>query len=163
MAKAIAKCTCKECGATFTVSAVKPNRREADSWKDWAADYYTLCPDCQEKEYKEAAAYLAEEAQKEGLPALTGSEKQIRGAEQIRAEKMEKIKAEIEKNREKMNQTKDGPAKEMMSKVFPEVEMTFDWIRQISSSRWWIDIRNLNGEDILLKAYGEAKEAHFFE
>lgn len=46
MAKGTATCKCEKCGKTFQKSKVCFNRREADSWEEWAEEYYTICPDC---------------------------------------------------------------------------------------------------------------------
>lgn len=46
MAKAKAKCTCKTCGATFTMTKTCFNRSEADSWEEWAIGRYDECTDC---------------------------------------------------------------------------------------------------------------------
>ena len=88
MAKATATCTCAKCGATFEVTGVKSNRREADNWKAWAEAHFDECPDCfksrkqQEREAANAAA--AEKARGAGFPDLTGSPKQITWATKIR-------------------------------------------------------------------------------
>lgn len=58
MAKATATCTCATCGRTFTVTALKANRRDANSWESWAADHYDECNDCRDKR---VAAERAEE------------------------------------------------------------------------------------------------------
>lgn len=94
MAKATITCTCPECGTTFTWSVICHNRREADNWESYHADEATtrLCPECyrkaaaarrqQEREAENAAA--AETAGKLGLPAITGTEKQVAWATTIR-------------------------------------------------------------------------------
>ena len=94
MAKASIKCTCPECGATHYYTAICYNRREANNWEQYHADEATtrLCPECyrktaaarrqQEREAENAAA--AETAGKLGLPALTGTEKQVAWATTIR-------------------------------------------------------------------------------
>ena len=46
MAKATAKCTCKTCGATFTMTKNCFKRSEADSWEEWAVSHYDECTDC---------------------------------------------------------------------------------------------------------------------
>ena len=46
MAKATATCTCATCGATFTRTTTKANRREADAWEAWAVKHYDECPTC---------------------------------------------------------------------------------------------------------------------
>ncbi len=46
MAKATAICTCSTCGETFRKQTTKRNRREADSWEQWAVENYDECPKC---------------------------------------------------------------------------------------------------------------------
>lgn len=53
MAKATAICTCIKCNATFKKTAYKANRRDADSWEEWAKSYYDECPDCYKAEQQE--------------------------------------------------------------------------------------------------------------
>ena len=53
MAKATAICTCKECGKEFTKEATKRNRKEADSWEEWAEANFDLCPQCWGKQQRE--------------------------------------------------------------------------------------------------------------
>lgn len=53
MAQARVYCTCKKCGAEFEKVATKHNRREADSWEEWAKNYFDLCPDCERQAKKE--------------------------------------------------------------------------------------------------------------
>lgn len=86
MAKASITCKCPECGAEYTWMKTCYNRREADSWEAWAAGQSDrLCPECYRKAQREAATKAgAEQARKDRLPALTGSEKQIAWAEAIR-------------------------------------------------------------------------------
>lgn len=56
MAKATARCTCKYCGAEFTKTAIKYNRREADSWEEWAVEHFDECPSCYGKRMREEEA-----------------------------------------------------------------------------------------------------------
>lgn len=46
MAKAVARCTCKDCGKEFVREAKKYNRKEADAWKEWAERTFTQCSSC---------------------------------------------------------------------------------------------------------------------
>ena len=46
MAKATATCTCAKCGATFTRTKICCNRRDADSWEEWAAANFDECDAC---------------------------------------------------------------------------------------------------------------------
>lgn len=83
MAKAIATCTCKTCGATFTRETIKRSRSEADSWEAWAVENIDTCPDCYraQQQQKEKALEAARSSQ---LPHLQGSEKQVAWANAIR-------------------------------------------------------------------------------
>lgn len=83
MAKAIANCTCSVCGAEFSKVAFKNNRAQADSWKEWAEEHYTICPECYRKQQTAKGEALAAEL---GLPQITGkSDKQIAYAVSLRA------------------------------------------------------------------------------
>lgn len=79
MAKATAECTCRKCGGEFTKVTYKQNRRLADEWEEWAPTYFDLCGDCYKEEQDQEIAERAE-----GLPELSGSEKQIAWAIKIR-------------------------------------------------------------------------------
>ena len=127
MAKATAVCTCAKCGATFEVSAVKSNRREADNWKAWAESHYDECPDCykarkqQEREAANVAA--AEKARGAGLPDLSGSEKQIAWATKIRQDFVD--------DRFPVDKLTDDGRKCLI-----------DFLGQHTDSRFWIDRRS---------------------
>lgn len=54
MAKAIATCTCKTCGATFDKTTERRNRSECDSWEHWAVENFTECPSCYGRRMREA-------------------------------------------------------------------------------------------------------------
>ena len=53
MAKAVAKCTCATCGQEFTYEKTCFNRRDADSFEEWAAANITECSECREKRLRE--------------------------------------------------------------------------------------------------------------
>lgn len=47
MARGIAECTCERCGKAFTmIKRTCCNSADAASWREWAQDHYTVCPDC---------------------------------------------------------------------------------------------------------------------
>lgn len=89
MAMASVKLICKACENEFEWRKKCYNRRDAESSEAWARDNITLCPECAAKAHREAeAAKLAEDVK--GLSVelpenLTGSEKQIAWAKDIRA------------------------------------------------------------------------------
>ena len=149
MAKAVATCKCKICGITFEKVAVKRNTREADSWKSWAERTFDICPACEDRQYEEKAARLAEAAKASGLPELTGSPKQISWAEQIRADQMKKIDAYWE-------QAKVACDAETLKRI----EHVLGYIRQHKAkASWWIDNRNLGPAILIRNNFREAEEA----
>jgi hypothetical protein len=91
MAKAKITCKCEICGGTFEHVRNCVNRRDADSYAEWATGHVTVCPSCYAAEKKAEAAsklnaYIAENFGAEHpLPKITGvSEKQIAYAESLR-------------------------------------------------------------------------------
>ena len=149
MAKAVATCKCRFCGNTFERVSVKRNTREADSWKSWAERTFDICPACEDRQYAEKVARLAEEAKASGLPELTGSPKQIAWAEQIRAGQMKKIDAYLE-------QAKVACDAETLKRI----ERVLSYIRQnMAKASWWIDNRNIGPAILIRNNFREAEEA----
>lgn len=100
MAKAYVTCTCKHCGKTFEKSTVKPNTREATRWEQWAVTYYDECEECYRariKAEREAAnAAAAQQAAEQGWPELTGTPKQVKWANELRAAYIKRIDEEAQ-------------------------------------------------------------------
>ena len=88
MAKASVIITCITCGKEFRHEAIRANRREADSYAEWAKDHITTCPDCYRAQQAAGAeARYTERCESLGLPDLTGvSDKQIAYAHKVRRE-----------------------------------------------------------------------------
>lgn len=80
--------TCADCGASVTISA--RNRADAARLVSYYEKQGRVCNACHSKARAEENARLAKQARaaadEEGLPALTGTEKQVQWAEAIRAE-----------------------------------------------------------------------------
>lgn|GEM_PF-2188729 len=85
-ARAIAECTCAQCGAKFEKVKFRPNSKMANEWKAWAEENCTICPDCWRKlQQEEDAAKAAEIIERFNLPEITGkSDKQIKYASDLR-------------------------------------------------------------------------------
>lgn len=79
---------CAECGAPVTI--VGRNRSEADRKAEWHEQQEHICQECENKHRAEENAKAAQTNKKTGLPALTGSEKQVAWAETIRKDKLER-------------------------------------------------------------------------
>lgn len=88
MAKAKAICKCAHCGKQWTAEATKNNRKDADAWTEWAAENYTVCPECyhaQKKTTQETLEQKIYAKYADILPEITkGSEKQLKYAEDLR-------------------------------------------------------------------------------
>lgn len=93
MAQARIEIICTECGCKFTHRKNCYNRDAVTRYEEWAAENITICPECyvKQKRAEERAALDAKTAEAnkaiEGmtLSELTGSEKQIAWATDIRA------------------------------------------------------------------------------
>lgn len=123
---------CKECGREFTHRSSCGNRRLADEHESWARENITLCPECWKKARREAEAAELAKAVK-ALPVelpenLTGSEKQIAWAKDIR----EKYALMIQ--REYVNEA-DDDLRVYYVKVLDVI------IAENPSAKWWIDNR----------------------
>lgn len=97
-----------------------PKEKKKIAWYE----KYAVCPDCYEKARQEDAETAAKQAKADGLPALTGSEKQIRWAESIRKEKM-------------------AAAREWLARHPGEqADKCLAWYGGHASASWWIDHRD---------------------
>lgn len=107
MAKAKIYVICSECGEEFTHVKTCRNRREADSYEEWAAKNITLCPRCWQKEQDEIAEERLAKIltdHKIALPEIIGkSEKQIRYAALLRTRELTRHISETEKYLEMMS------------------------------------------------------------
>ena len=161
MAKARATCTCSVCGKTFEKCTVKTNRREADRWEEWAQQTFTVCPECEQKEHEAKAAELAKQAAEDGMATLTGSQKQVVWAEQIRAGKLALIDAYWAQMLEKYESAKANGKEERVARMEQDMKLfnaTRDWIlANASSASWWIDSRDAGAERIISKVYRDHK------
>ncbi len=133
MAKATANCTCATCGSTFV--AVKRdlyNTKAARDWEEWATRTIDECDECQTKRLQAEAKAQAEADEKNGLPSLIGSEKQVNWAVRIRAEYIRSFNKIAWK-------AEDNYTAEQVAEVAKPI---YDWLlaNKISAS-WWIDNR----------------------
>ena len=148
MAKATAICTCEICGETFIKTAIKNNRRAADSWTDWAVHNFTVCGDCEQKQREAKAAALAEKAQEDGLPALTGTRKQCTWAEQIR----DLFIQESERTMDAW--IKQADADPEVNEYIRMLTLTREYIlHTFSQARQWIDRRNVDHMSLITEIW----------
>lgn len=125
MAKARIELTCAKCGKTYWREKICYNRREADEWEAWMASNpaANLCTECWRAEkIAEEHARLEHVTEGLALPELTGSEKQVKWAIDLRAKKIESIKDAI-------------GAKPYCNAVIS------DYCANKTDAKWWIDNR----------------------
>lgn len=101
MAKGRVELTCCKCGEEFWVEKTCYNRTDANEWEAWMKDQNRLCKECYAEEMRqkreaEKAAEAAKNAEAAAecpiqLPGLTGSEKQIKWAKDIRNKLIAKL------------------------------------------------------------------------
>ena len=128
------------CGHTETVQMYGTSS-ERDSKAAWLAG-----KPCQECQRKARQAQATESAQ--GLPALTGSDKQVAWATTIRAEqlgKVAKMRQEFEATGRKQNATEAVMAEQMGQFDALVAKLTAQ-----TAAAWWID-RRTNSAQALLK------------
>lgn len=130
MAKATVTCTCEKCGKEFTVIAKKYNRREADSFEQWAINHITLCPDCSTQARREEERQRTAPADELiGNTELFGTEKQVAWATDIRKTMIY----------DAMITTKNVADPSLKARR----EDYMQWIiSNRTDARWWIDNRN---------------------
>lgn len=147
------------CGHTETIQLFgKTSERER--WIEWA-EQNKVCPECYEKQKKEARQVAtwaaAKEADENGLPTLSGSDKQIKWAETIRAEKLAEIDRLIAPLDTNMAKVAADPAllEKANSKAVDDgfadfadsgecLKATVNQIKSNDSAKWWIDNRGEN-------------------
>lgn len=120
------------CGHEEVHNIVGTNvRGEREKKAAWLAT--RLCYDCYKQAEAEKAAKASEDA---NLPELTGSEKQIAWATDIRA------KAAFAINEMRAKIAANTNTSEINLKQIAAVESVLDELRSHSSAKWWIDNRD---------------------
>ena len=141
MAKATVKLICQKCGKEFSVSKEFHKRAEADNWEKYITKMGNgTCPECwkAEKEEEKEKTILENRAKLEeavkscplSLPTLSGSEKQIAWATDLRngvIAQMVGKKFYWDKAEEK-------------AKADPAVKTEWDKLFN-NSAKWWIESR----------------------
>ncbi len=129
----------RACGHTERVNICGPGKD-----RNRRAEYEAtkLCRECYrarlQVERDAAAAQAADAAAETGLPELTGSERQIKWALQIRAE----IIAELDGYRVQLDNAPDQDQRELAENIM-------DWIAGQTSASWWIDNRGKSGRRMI--------------
>jgi len=127
----------RSCGHNETVNICGTN---AHGERERQAEYEArkLCYECykskQAEERKQAATAGAQQAQAENLPELTGSEKQIAWANQIRGKVLAEL-AELKQQAAAAGNDWDGAEA-------ATVRGLVDQILAHTAASWWIDNRN---------------------
>ena len=134
MARAIAICKCDKCGEEFTVTKTCMNRRDADSWEEWASRNYYECSSCyKERKRKEEAEAIASTSAKCGYPDFEkGSEKQKAWAAKIRYNMLRYVRESVVSGCEFTEQGKEF----------------YKYLKHNTDAVWWIDNRDRELESI---------------
>ncbi|WP_290455283.1 hypothetical protein [Faecalibaculum rodentium] len=119
------------------------------------------CPECCKKAREEADRKAAEENAADGLPALTGTEKQVLWAEKIRHDILDGIDKAIKDSEEEFKQEQAAGTvdeNDRSPEAIEAAKKAYFEMQQESSARWWIDHRSLNHFEELTKKYFENPE-----
>lgn len=138
MAKAIVVCRCSTCGNEFRKEKTCYNRREAESWEKWPADYFDVCSECWQKARKAAS--------ESDLPELIGSPKQITWALTIRQGKIRKI-TEI---RNEAISNVSGVEGEQ--EIIDRIEAVYRWLLSQDQASYWIERRAKSADAMIFEA-----------
>jgi len=143
MAKSNIHCATGDCSNLITLFG--GNRKEADRKAQWAQDQGFICDDCQQKQRDQANAEAAEQNAALGLPALTGSDKQIAWAEKLRAEKLDIINQALSGEMQRMHIDaywgSSGWRQEVIAVEDPSTSYAVELLKQQTSAAWWVDQR----------------------
>ena len=156
MAQGRVNCICEKCGETFTkIKGNFANRATANSWEEWAKDYYTVCPDCFKQQQAETAKARNEE---NSMPELEGTERQVAWAEEIRADVFKNTKNNLEKafadadmwveehKNDETAQAQIQSIKQQKTLLHERLEM----LRNITRASFWIDNQDTHWNPLLL-------------
>ncbi len=162
------------CGHTDTIQ-LYGKTSERESYLEWAKDN-KLCPECwaaaKQKAREEASEQAAQENTEFGLPALTGTEKQVAWAETIRKEKAQHIFSVLKNHEKHLTKAReDQEYADRMLKAFAEdgfgsIEDAFVAARAAAeailgeaSAHWWIEHRDADIGRLILDKAKEFKKS----
>lgn len=133
MAKAEVKIVCQNCGREFYHSKKCYSRSQADSYKEWAQQNITICPNCWAKLKKETKQLEINETKKEmNFPELKGTPNQIAWAEAIRTEHVkfiiEAYDKHIEIQKKKGNTSDLAKEKSIIDYMIANATEAHEWI-----------------------------------
>ena len=147
MAKARVKLVCVKCGQEFWAEKTCYNRSEANNWEEYMERVGGTCKECwikekeAEREAKKAEFSRAAAEGAQGLPfelpALTGSEKQVKWANDLR----NGVIATLNNHKIKWEEFLET------AKTDEEVKAELDRIMN-PSAKWWIDNRRTRVMDV---------------
>lgn len=126
-----ANCKCHTCGKEFEVRKKCYNSKDASNWAEWAVEHYTECSDCYNKRTNAEKSPVRPEIFDifdVKLPDLSGTEKQIAWATQIRENALVEICDATLTLRIKGKKTGGN-------------RLVIKWLASHSNSAWWIENR----------------------
>lgn len=150
---------CPSCNETYDV---KLYGRQSD--RQWRLDTWDwTCDQCRQRQREETNQAAAAANQADGLPPLTGSEKQISWAESIRKEIIEKVADQVGRlvvqvrdtvanSREHADQLAGRYGFESAEQVIEKALAVEEVLAANTSASWWIDHRNAGIRQLVLTA-----------
>ena len=137
--------TCPRCEKN-DVAVYAQNRKLADSKARWAEAQGWICDDCTKAEQAAESRHAAERNAAEGLPPLTGTEKQVQWAETIRRHKLDQLATLMAG--EPLSGVQPLSANDKANPLF---EPTIEALRASDSASWWIDHKGYGIDTVLVQ------------
>ncbi|MEE7625400.1 hypothetical protein V3O24_04440 [Methylobacter sp. Wu8] len=136
---------CATDGCSNRITLIGHNRKEADRKAEWAQVQGFICEDCKQNQRDQAAVKAADQNAAIGLPALTGSDKQIAWAEKLRAEKLDTITKALSGDMPRLHIDAywgtSGWRQEAIAIDDANTSYAVELLKQQTRASWWIDQR----------------------
>lgn len=138
--------TCPRCNDN-DVAVTGQNRKQAESKARWAESQGWVCEECAKAEKAAESVLAAERNAAEGLPPLTGTEKQVQWAETIRASKLEHL------TRWLAGEPVNGILHTLTDadQADPLFQPAVDALRGQDSAAWWIEHKGYAVDTLLVE------------
>jgi len=153
---------CADCGDS--VEIWERNRREAGRKAEWHASQGHICESCRQKRQAQENAAAAAHNAEQGLPELTGTEKQIAWAETIRREMIDVATCAVQGTATEFQLQARWDEEYSFRRTHrgiagddPRLPAAMEALKRQTKASWWIDNRDTR-LSVLLKELAELAE-----
>lgn len=132
---------CAKCGTSIRVGGQGYNRNKADSYARYCAGRGDVCESCRKADFAARNAAAVAASEQAGLPALTGSDKQVAWAASIRLQALPAIDKAATDFAARIDELLGdaGRSAAAMQEMRDAIALLAAELRQQTSANWWID------------------------